>query len=73
VDLSVLSKHDLRRLILKNKPMYVLAQVSVMTGQFAALPTGVNYRFLRTGPGLIPMGEFHGYTLAQVRTAKRGV
>jgi hypothetical protein len=73
LDLSVLSQHDLQQLILKKKAVYVLAQIPVMTGQFAALPTGLNYRFLRTGPGLIPIGVFHGYTLAQVRPTKTGL
>jgi hypothetical protein len=68
MDLSVLSEHDLQRLMSKRKAVYVLAQVPVMTGQFAALPTGLNYRFLQTEPGLTPIGVFHGYTLARVRT-----
>jgi hypothetical protein len=67
LDLSTLSEHDLKRLNVRRHRIYVLVRVSVMTGQVASRSPGINYRFLRAGPGLVRIGAFHGYTLAQVR------
>jgi hypothetical protein len=66
LDLSVLSTRDLQRLIAHQQPLYLLVQVGVMNGQFAARPPGRNYRFLRGHPGLTSLGVLRGYTLARV-------
>jgi 4-amino-4-deoxy-L-arabinose transferase-like glycosyltransferase len=66
LDLSVLSTADLQRLIAHQHPLYLLVQVGVMNGQFAARPPGRNYRFLRGNPGLTSLGELHGYSLSRV-------
>jgi 4-amino-4-deoxy-L-arabinose transferase-like glycosyltransferase len=66
LDLSVLSRRDLTRLIAHRHPLYLLVQPGAMTGQFAARPPGENYRFLRADSGLTRLGALHGYTLARV-------
>ncbi|MBV9282480.1 MAG: hypothetical protein JOZ41_20570 [Chloroflexi bacterium] len=66
LDLSVLSRRELQRSIARPRPLYVLVQVGAMTGQFAARPPGVNYRYLRGEPGLIRLGTLYGYTLFAV-------
>ncbi|HEY8686377.1 MAG TPA: hypothetical protein VIO57_12290 [Chloroflexota bacterium] len=68
LDLSVLSKSQLQRLAARHAPLYLLVQENAMNGQFAARPPGINYRQLKAAPGLIRLGELHGYTLARVNT-----
>ena len=69
LDLSVLSERDLRRLVARRGPVYLLVQTGVMNGQFAAQSTGSNYRSLQTNPGLIRLGALHGYTLMRVKAS----
>jgi hypothetical protein len=68
LDLSVLSRPDLERLIAQRHPLYLLVQPRAMDGQFAARPPGRNYRFLRGHPGLTRLGSLNGYTLWRVGT-----
>jgi hypothetical protein len=58
----------LQRLAARHEPLYLLVQENAMNGQFAARPPGINYRQLKSAPGLIRLGELHGYTLARVNT-----
>lgn len=69
LDLSVLSERDLKRLIAHRRPLYLLVQVGAMNGQFVARPPGMNYRFLRSNPGLTQLGTLLGYTLARVHAS----
>ena len=69
LDLSVLSEHDLRRVVAHRAPVYLLVQMGVMNGQVAAQSTGRNYRSLQANPGLIRLGELHGYTLMRVNAS----
>jgi hypothetical protein len=69
LDLSVLSEHDLSRLVARRAPIYLLVQTGVMTGQVAAQSTGINYRSLQANPGLIRLGALHGYSLMRVNAS----
>jgi 4-amino-4-deoxy-L-arabinose transferase-like glycosyltransferase len=66
LDLSVLSRRNLERLIAQRRPLYLLVQPWAMAGQFAARPPGRNYRFLRGHAGLTRLGSLNGYTLWRV-------
>jgi 4-amino-4-deoxy-L-arabinose transferase-like glycosyltransferase len=66
LELSVMSVHDLKRLIARRRPFYVLAPLNAMNGQFADRSPGVNYRFLRGSPGTIQLGALHGYGLLRL-------
>jgi hypothetical protein len=66
IDLSVLSARDLRGVVARRHPLYLLVQPRAMSGQFAARPPGLNFRSLQTAPGLFPLGRLHGYVLERV-------
>jgi hypothetical protein len=66
LDLSVLTKPALKRLVVQRRPLYLLVRVGEMHRQFAARTPGINYRFLRDNPGLQRLGALHRYTLARV-------
>jgi hypothetical protein len=69
LDLYALSSHRLATMISERRPLYLLVQVSQMTGQWALRSPGANYRYLRDGPGLTRLGALNGYTLFRVRNA----
>ena len=68
LDLSVLTRTFLQRLVAHRRPVYLLVRVRSMNHQFAARAPGINYRFLRDTSGLKRLGELHGYTLARVNS-----
>lgn len=66
LDLSELTRYDRQSLVADQRPLYLLVQIGAMRGQFADRPPGINYRYLRSHPGLRPLGALHGYLLARV-------
>jgi 4-amino-4-deoxy-L-arabinose transferase-like glycosyltransferase len=61
VDLSVLTSGQLRAIT--RRPTYVLVQPWAMTGEWAHLVPGANFRYLQHNIGLVKVGSLHGYTL----------
>jgi 4-amino-4-deoxy-L-arabinose transferase-like glycosyltransferase len=66
IDLSVLSPEQLRAIT--HRRTYVLVQPWAMSGQWAHLPTGANFRYLRQHIGLVSLGSRNGYTLYRAGT-----
>ena len=69
LELSVMSVYDLKRLIAHRRPFYVLVPITAMNGQFAQRSPGIDYRFLRSGPGAVQVGALHGYSLLRLESS----
>ncbi len=61
---------DLQALVAAGRPVYLLVDVDSMDGQWRDRSPGQNYRWLRDGPGLHPLGEQQGYTLFRVGVSR---
>jgi hypothetical protein len=62
----LLSPQDLQGLLDDGRPTYLIVQVDNLERQWPGHPPERNYRQLRDGPGLVPMGTQAGYTLFRV-------
>ncbi|HEX5505749.1 MAG TPA: hypothetical protein VFW96_24240 [Thermomicrobiales bacterium] len=72
-DLSGLTPPDLARLAAGDHPVYLLLDTANVETQWRGLPPDENYRWLRDGPGLAPLGRYGGhYTLFRVGRAAGG-
>jgi len=66
-DLYLLSPSALARLVSVHRPIYLLVNVREMERQWASMNPGADYRLLRDGPGLIPLGKREEYALFRLR------
>jgi len=67
LDLSELGSAKMAALLSDGRPIVVLLDVPGIERQWTGLPPWVNYRSLRDGPGLVPIGVRGGVTLFVVR------
>ena len=67
LDLSELGSAKMAALLSDGRPTVVLLDVPGIERQWTGLPPWVNYRSLRDGPGLVPLGVRSGVTLFVVR------
>lgn len=67
VDLSEISSSKVAQLLADGRPTLVLLDVAGIEQQWNGLPPWTNYRALRDGPGLMPLGARGRYTLFAVR------
>ena len=67
LDLSELGSAKMAALLSDGRPTVVLLNVPGIERQWTGLPPWVNYRSLRDGPGLVPLGVRSGVTLFVVR------
>jgi hypothetical protein len=68
-ELWALTDADLAQLTAGGPPLYLLVEVASVETQWAALSPGVNYAWLRDGPGLTLLGVYDDYQLFAVRCA----
>jgi hypothetical protein len=66
-ELYGLTPADLSRRVREGRPLYLVVPLEDLGRQWRGRSPEQNYRWLRDGPGLIPLGTFHGYTLFRVR------
>jgi hypothetical protein len=71
-DLSGLAPADLARLAAGDRPVYVLLDTANVEEQWRGLPPDEDYRWLRDGPGLAPLGRYGEYVLFRVGRAAGG-
>jgi len=62
-ELFDLSTEDLQSLLTDSRPTYLLVVVESLQRQWLGHSPERNYRWLRDGPGLVPLGTQAGYTL----------
>jgi 4-amino-4-deoxy-L-arabinose transferase-like glycosyltransferase len=62
----LLSPQDLQGFLDDRRSTYLVVQVDNLESQWPGHPPERNYRWLRDGPGLVPMGTRAGYTLFRV-------
>jgi 4-amino-4-deoxy-L-arabinose transferase-like glycosyltransferase len=62
-ELFDLSTEDLQSLLTDGRPTYLLVAVESLQRQWLGHSPERNYRWLRDGPGLVPLGTQAGYTL----------
>ena len=67
LDLSELGSAKIEALLSDGRPTLVLLDVPGIERQWTGRPPWVNYRSLRDGPGLVPLGVRNGVTLFLVR------
>ncbi len=65
-ELYVLTARDLVRLGADGRPTYLVVPLADLERQWRGRPPEQNYRRLRDGPGLLPLGSTAGYTLFRV-------
>jgi hypothetical protein len=70
LDLSELRSAKMAALLSDGRPTLVLLDVPGIERQWTGRPPWVNYRLLRDGPGLVPLGARNGVTLYVVRRAE---
>ncbi|HET8628142.1 MAG TPA: hypothetical protein VFL91_12015, partial [Thermomicrobiales bacterium] len=71
-DLSGLTTADLARLAAGDRPVYLLLDTANVEQQWRGLPPDEDYRWLRDGPRLAPLGRYGEYTLFRVGRAAGG-
>jgi hypothetical protein len=69
-DLSELTPADLAPLSADGHPLLLLLDVPNIESQWAGRAPETNYRWLRDGPGLAPLGQHGPYTLFRVGAAR---
>ena len=67
LDLSELGSSKIAQLLSDGRPTVVLLDVAGLDRQWTGRPPWDNYRALRDGPGLVPLGARDGYTLFVVK------
>jgi hypothetical protein len=55
------------------RPVFLLVDTPSIDGQWRAQPPGVNVRWLRSGPGLVTVGQQGAFTLYRVGTATSSI
>ena len=68
LDLSDLSSSRIERLVSDGRPTLVLLNIDAVERQWIGRAPWENYRWLRDGPGLVPLGVRGPYTLFTVHT-----